>query len=851
MDRTLTPKNNITISAAFDSSRIDTTERLIQPDDEMAVREDLQGLPDPLDAPDYDPIDHLNVLFSHPSTLAAVSPVADSLETNLDLLDAEISELVITQAATNENSLARISAAKADLADLFQNIDSVRERALRTEEAITAMTADIKKLDSTKRNLTLSMTMLKRLQMLTTAFEQLKSNTKSRQYRECSGLLSAVLELMAHFKSYRSIAQIATLSRNVADVKAELLEQVCEDFEMAFVKGIVAERKTMLAEACHVIDALGDMAKQRVVNWYCNTQLREYRQVFRGEEAGSLDNISRRYSWLKRMLKLYDEEHAGIFPTSWKVNEVLSNIFCDGTKDDYKGILQKSMRKEGGKSLDVNLLLSALHETLEFEHFLERRFSSDAHQRVSIDTISSKDERPLVFGKSISEAFEPYLSLWVDAQDKTLSQMIPKYRNQPLRPPDSEDDFNPASSVLPSSIELFHFYRQIFAQCAKLSTGSKLLDLSKTFGKYLDEYADSVLMTYLTPLERASTLPIEEIATILNTADYCNTTTSQLEQKIRSRIDKPLDEKIDFERQSDAFLSVVSKVIAVLVRRTELALEPAWREMRNCPWARMESVGDQSGYVGVLNEKLQTEVTALLAVIGKDIWRRSICDRIVEAVVQGFVSSLVACKPISGVGAEQMLLDAYVIKKQLEELILLRKDPEAPQQSSGEDSIPTAPASYIKHVARTLTKLDALLKTLQVSITPQEGLVQAYLIHIADSSPGNFKKILDLKGIRKTEQAGFVDLFKVHVPAHSGLAESNSLMNNINLSTLGLPGGAGTQGQGAPGGSKGGFENLSAVLAAARDGVDRLQKEGGEQEGRLGRLFRRDGSGIRFGRDIT
>ena len=56
--------------------------------------------------------------------------------------------------------------AKKDLAELFQRIASVRERAIRTEMTITEMTADIKKLDGTKRNLTVSMTALKRLQML-------------------------------------------------------------------------------------------------------------------------------------------------------------------------------------------------------------------------------------------------------------------------------------------------------------------------------------------------------------------------------------------------------------------------------------------------------------------------------------------------------------------------------------------------------------------------------------------------------------------------------------------------------------------------------------------------------------
>jgi hypothetical protein len=147
---------------------------------------------------------------------------------------------------------------------------------------------------------------------------------------------------------------------------------------MVFVKGEILTRKGMLSEACTVMDALGDGARARLVTWYCNTQLREYRQVFRGnDEAGSLDNISRRYAWLKRILKVYDDDHAGIFPLSWKVDEMLVKSFCDGTRDDFKGILQRAMRKEGGKSLDVNLLLKCLQETLDFEHYLERRFSAD------------------------------------------------------------------------------------------------------------------------------------------------------------------------------------------------------------------------------------------------------------------------------------------------------------------------------------------------------------------------------------------------------------------------------------------------------------------------------------------
>ena len=496
--------------------------------------------------------------------------------------------------------------------------------------------------------------------------------------------------------------------------------------------------------------------------------------------------------------------------------------------------------------------------------------------------------------------------------------MMPRYRAQPLRPAD--EDFNPASAVLPSSIELFHLYRQMLAQGAKLSSGAPLLDLARTFAKHLDDYADSVLSACLGPVDRpaagtaaaaaAAALPADEIAVVLNTADYCRATTAQLAEHIRARIDRPLAERLDFEPQSDRFLAVVARAAAALARRIERALEPSWREMRNAPWARLDAVGDQSAYVAPLLARLRDAAAAdVLPTIGRDVWRRAVCDRVVEAVAAAFLAALVACRPISPLAAEQLLLDAYVLRKALEDLLTL-PPPESPSHqpspstahhhhhkqpssstihlqspSTAHQQQPPPPQSYLNHVARTFVKLDSLLKTLQVSASPPEGLVQAYLIHIADSSPSNFRKVLDLRGIRRTDQPQLVELFHAHVPAHDGLAESSSLMASINAGSLattvaaGLSGGGGggsggiggISGMGGLGGGglggggggssgsatpsssggMGGFENLSAVLAAARDGVDTLRLEGESAGGGLGRLFRRDVSGgsFRFGRD--
>lgn len=576
--------------------------------------------------------------------------MSTTLQSHKDDLTTSITTLETSQAWRADSSLERMQTAQAELASLFSRIEGVRSRALQTERDITTMTAEIKRLDGTKRNLTLSMTALKRLQMLTTAYEQLRGLARSRQYRDCAGLLLAVLQLMKHFNSYRSIEQIAVLSRNVADLQRELLEQVCEDFEIAFAKAEIAARRGVLVEACLVADALGENAKSRLITWYVNTELREYRQVFRGnDEAGNLDNIGRRYAWFKRMLKTHEDEHAVIFPPHWRVNEMLAMAFCDGTREDFKGILEKSMRRADGHKIDVNLLLSCLQETMDFESGLENRFSTGL-PRASIDTLSSSDDRTQNFNGSISVAFEPYLSLWVESQDKALAAMIPKYKNGPLTPEDEE--FSP-NAVIPSAIELFQVYKITLSQCAKLSTGERLFDLAKILAKYLEEYAQQVLLGFLQkggpqgPSHKDTVL-------VLNTADFWHTNTNQLEDSIKKRIDPELAAKVDLSSQADTFLGVASAAVQALVQKVEADCEGAWREMKNTNWREMESVGDQSSYVGELLTHINSQAEEILTLIVKQQYARAFCDKLVERLATAYINNIVLCRPISEGGAEQV-----------------------------------------------------------------------------------------------------------------------------------------------------------------------------------------------------
>lgn len=57
---------------------------------------------------------------------------------------------------------------------------------------VQEITHDVKSLDYAKRHLTHSVTVLKRLQMLVTAVDQLETMSKNKQYKESAQLLQVI-----------------------------------------------------------------------------------------------------------------------------------------------------------------------------------------------------------------------------------------------------------------------------------------------------------------------------------------------------------------------------------------------------------------------------------------------------------------------------------------------------------------------------------------------------------------------------------------------------------------------------------------------------------------------------------
>jgi hypothetical protein len=220
-----------------------------------------------------------------------------------------------------------------------------------------------------------------------------------------------------------------------------------------------------------------------------------------------------------------------------------------------------------------------------------------------------------------------------------------------------------------------------------------------------------------------------------------------------------------------------------------------------------------------------------------------------------------------------MLLDKYVVTKGLTSLL---------SHSPSASSSTTAQTGYTKRVNQSMGRLDPLLKTLQVRTSPPEALVQAYLIHIGDRSDTNFRKILDLKGVRKQDQASLVELFGIH---RDGKSNEQLVLLSPLLTPLMNPSGMGSGGLGIGGVALGTATTVQQrfdpsgfgekLFNTARDGVERAAVGAiGDRigsplsddaksavEGNLksiGKFFRRDMSGFsgiggRFGgrRDVS
>ncbi|KAG7531596.1 hypothetical protein FFLO_04255 [Filobasidium floriforme] len=645
------------------------------------------------------------------------------------------------------------------ISDLIGQVNDIREKAAEAEAIVTTITKDIQRLDLAKRNMTTAITALRRWGMLQQAHKELKELLVKRDYAPMANSIAAIDGLSTSLQALTTNPPVASVFKEISDVRTRVKDAVSHELDAFLLQDPNKPTdRDKVGEAYLVADALGSDFKAHAIERYVNTELREYRRIFApSSEAGHLDNTARRFAWFRRVLKTHDEEHAPLFPPRWEVDRILVAKFADSTRTDLRTSI------EGDRTPSVATLLEAWQVTLEWEAQMSQRFHKPFDKVVS----------DLPFGQAsatVSSIFGESMKVFVDAQDKALSDMLSAYRGNRSRPSlegASVESETPVS-VLPSSTELFYFYAQILEQCRRYSTGRGMKDLAGVLAKWLRIYSDDVLIASMKKVEtrpsmdgRPNLQEVKNACLALNTADYCLVTSTQLEEKLKDTIDLQFRDDVSFQAERDLFLGVISACLITILGELESACEPALSTVLRTSWSNVENVSGRSPYVSDLVGSIKSVAEVVRERVNQKRFVKSFADKAVGMIMTRYTAAVVRSRPLRKVGAEQVLLDVQAIKACLLEI------PE-PYTSSTANT-------YTRLVQKQTSQLETMLKVVLVPEDPPDGFVQNYCLLIGDKSFSNFQKVLDLKGTLRSNQQQLLDIFLSVTSSNPDLQDTSFL----------------------------------------------------------------------------
>lgn len=389
--------------------------------------------------------------------------------------------------------------------------------------------------------------------------------------------------------------------------------------------------------------------------------------------------------------------------------------------------------------VDPELMVRVLRKSIDFENDLARSYpvedlmpSSTQTQAPDLsgegtlkyaDVISSKGskEKPSAaedqaqfeyrFKGIISECFDAYLGTWVQYEEKQLVDALEKMTapglDRVMEQDDErfEDDDEGAEPryLYASAPEIFATMKATMTKCSGFSTHQTLFDIFMVFRKVLTQYIERLSAQLPVPAKVAGPFDsptVQVICCVIGTAEYCEETLPQFGELLTKVIDSSFQDRVNFDVEQDGLGGVVSRAMQVLVTSVVNSLDDVFNRMTRLPWASFsQDVGDQSLYVSEIGEKLSAQFGPLAQYLSK-LHYRSFCGKFVQAFVLRFVTEIFRCRKINETGAQQLLLDASLIKTTLLEV---------PVTAGKVKQMPTA---YSNYVLKEMGRAEAMLKVL-------------------------------------------------------------------------------------------------------------------------------------------
>jgi hypothetical protein len=522
---------------------------------------------------------------------------------------------------------------------------------------------------------------------------------------------------------------------------------------------------------------------------FCTLQLDEYAALFSlGKDGATIDQIERRYSWMKSWFRMYEQRYTKVFPAHWTLPVFISREFCKMTRMH----IHKLLTLHQGR-FDVQVMINSLLATIDFEKSLNAKFrvhvakaepAPDDEEHTTealVDQIKKKyakktdSERaaeeeakrseekaaaaasaggaatpaPVAdFVGMISECFTPYMSGYVEMERKNLADLIAGFERDEnwSNPDDPTKSNNAVADRFGASNDMFQYIKNSINRCSKLNKNVTLFNLYNEYRQALSAFCQ-LLDNKLPKKGEGQSLTHSEIVLscfIINTCEYVNETLPGLSDRIHTMIDAPHKESIDLSTVSEEFGLCINKAVQVLVASMWTKLNKVLAGMTKMPWSTWSSVGDESSYVAQCLLIFKDELPLVSAKLSPR-YHPFFCNQIASTFIPRYVDSIYKCRRIGEMGAQQMSLDAHALKN----VLLAVPNISAAGEQADKAKARPVNKTYQKYVNTEMGKAEALIKTL---VSPNERLIVTFKALLPKSN------IDDLMRVRR------------HARAHSRIA---------------------------------------------------------------------------------
>ncbi len=167
---------------------------------------------DPLEQANFDVIQHINEKFTPDTPLQDIDDYSIILQRKIKHFDEQIYTNIKEQSSSTTDASKSLKDAKDAIDELFKKISEIKGKAVKCEITVAEICGDIKKLDSAKKNLSVSIDGVKRLKAVIEGSERLNGFAAEKQYIAAATLLSEMRQYKPFQDMYGKVPKVADVN---------------------------------------------------------------------------------------------------------------------------------------------------------------------------------------------------------------------------------------------------------------------------------------------------------------------------------------------------------------------------------------------------------------------------------------------------------------------------------------------------------------------------------------------------------------------------------------------------------------------------------------------------------------